>query len=192
MAKKKAAAEGTGIRSRRQVSDQKVEERTGRDWSQWMGWLDRRGAKKLGHKGIVALLGTQGVGPWYQQMIAVVYEQERGLRAVHEKPTGFEITRTKTIAADGEEVYRAFSDARRRRHWLGGQGWTVRTHKPPERMRVEFEGGPSILEIRVSALAKSKSRVSVQQTRLANARAAERSKTFWQGRLLALKTYLED
>jgi len=40
--------------------------------------LDKAGAKKMDHKQIVAYLSEQHqVGPWWQQMVTVGYEQAR-------------------------------------------------------------------------------------------------------------------
>jgi hypothetical protein len=41
----------------------------------------------------------------------VAYEQVRGLREKHEKPGGFEISRSRTIAAGVAAAFEAWSDA---------------------------------------------------------------------------------
>lgn len=58
-------------------------------WNQWFAILDKAGAKKMTHQEIVKFLNSQhDVGPWWQQMVTVTYEQARGLREKHEKPGG--------------------------------------------------------------------------------------------------------
>ena len=78
--------------------------RTGKDWAGWFRVLDRGGAKRMDHKQIVAhLRAHHDLSPWWQQSVAVAYEQARGLRDVHEKAGGYEIGRSKTIAASLEK-----------------------------------------------------------------------------------------
>src|SRR4051794_6251451 len=74
------------------MSDEAVESKTGKTWSRWFKHLDAAGAKKMTHREIVAhLRDKHDVRSWWQQMVAVTYEQARGLREVGEKPGGFEI-----------------------------------------------------------------------------------------------------
>ena len=69
------------------VSDEAVAKATGRDWNGWLAALDRAGASTLAHKEIAALLnGKLGVASgWWSRMIAVGYEQARGLRDRYQK-----------------------------------------------------------------------------------------------------------
>jgi hypothetical protein len=63
------------------MSDEAVEAKTGKNWSRWFKHLDAAGAKKMTHQEIVAHLHDQyDVRPWWQQMVAVTYEQACGLR----------------------------------------------------------------------------------------------------------------
>ena len=79
------------------IGDEALKKKTGRDWQEWFSLLDKEGAVKLTHKEIVALVqGQLTLTSWWGQMIAVGYEQERGLRVPHEKPSGFEISVSKT------------------------------------------------------------------------------------------------
>jgi len=74
------------------VSSATVADRTGKSWAQWLKALDAAGAKKLDHKGIVKIVaGRFGIGPWWQQMVTVGYEQARGLRQVNQKVDGYSI-----------------------------------------------------------------------------------------------------
>jgi hypothetical protein len=76
------------------IGDDAVLARTGKAWAGWFRVLDRAGAKRMDH------------------------EQARGLRDVHEKPGGYEIGRSKTIAASLEQTFTAWSQLRTRRRWL--------------------------------------------------------------------------
>ena len=179
-----------GRTSRSQVGDAALNARTGRTWEQWLARLDRRGARNLDHKGIVALLQDDDLSPWYRQMIAVVYEQERGLRAVHEKPDGFEVSRTRTVAAPVDAVWRAWNDARQRGRWLGKVAWTVRTRTAPKSMRITWEDGRTHVGVMLTPVDGSRTRVAVQHGKLRDAVEAERRKAWWAARLDALVALL--
>ena len=76
------------------MSDEAVKAKTGKTWKEWFAILDKAGARKMTHKEIVQVLNSEhGVGPWWQQMVTVTYEHERGLRDRHEKPEGYQISR---------------------------------------------------------------------------------------------------
>ena len=63
------------------MSDAAVQASTGKIWKEWFAILDKAGARKMDHKQIVAyLVKHHKVGPWWQQMVTVIYEQARGLR----------------------------------------------------------------------------------------------------------------
>src|SRR5213080_5057440 len=101
------------------MSDEAVEAKTGKNWSRWFKHLDAAGAKKMTHQEIVAHLHDKhSVRPWWTQMVAVTYEQARGLRDKHEKPEGFEISVSSTIAAPVAKAYRAWSDEGTRKQCL--------------------------------------------------------------------------
>ena len=85
--------------------------RPARTWSRWFKHLDAAGAKKMTHQEIVAHLSDKhGVRPWWTQMVAVTYEQARGLRDKHEKPEGYEISVSRTIAAPVGKAFKAWTD----------------------------------------------------------------------------------
>src|SRR6185503_7619402 len=105
------------------MSDEAVKAKTGNGWAEWFKLLDQGGAKKMTHQEIVALLNSKhGVGPWWQQMVTVTYEQARGLRAKHEKPAGYEISVSRTIAASVSKVFKAWQNEKTRNNWLSEPG----------------------------------------------------------------------
>ena len=60
------------------ISDEAVAAKTGKTWSRWFALLDREGGRKKSHRDIVAVLSKRfDVGPWWQQMIAVLDQPER-------------------------------------------------------------------------------------------------------------------
>ncbi len=55
------------------------------------------------------------VGPWWCQMVAVTFEQARGLREKHQKPGGYEISASKTVATPLQDLFGAWADEGLRR-----------------------------------------------------------------------------
>lgn len=87
------------------IGDKAIRTKTGKNWQEWFNILDSADATKMDHKEIVDFLSHNfDVGPWWEQMITVTYEQIRGLRNRHEKPQKYKISRTKTISADVADV----------------------------------------------------------------------------------------
>ena len=119
------------------MSDEAVQAKTGKTWKEWFATLDKAGAKKMAHQEIVKYLNTkQGVGPWWQQMVTVAYERARGLRELHQKPGGYEISVSRTINVPIAEVYHAFANDKARHAWLAEDGLAVRKATPNKSMRV--------------------------------------------------------
>src|SRR4051794_14505736 len=161
--------------------------KTGKTWPQWFKILDAGGAKKLDHKGIVALLADQhAVGPWWQQMLTVGYEQARGLRAKHERPDGFQISASKTIAAPAAELFAAWTDEKRRRLWLPEAKLTIRTATRAKSIRITWNDSTNV-EVMLYSKPGGKTQITLQQSKLSTAAAGERMKKFWRERLAALE-----
>jgi uncharacterized protein YndB with AHSA1/START domain len=161
------------------ISSEAVKVKTGRTWAQWFALLDKARAQAKSHKDIVAVLSSKyDLGPWWRQMVAVAYEQAKGLRAKHEKPDGFEISRSKTIRAAVDDVYEAWGNARRRAQWLPGAKLTIRKATENKTLRVTWGDG-SNLEVSLYRKGPAKTQISVQHGRLKSARAAVKQKAFW-------------
>jgi hypothetical protein len=172
------------------MSDAAVAAKTGKTWSDWLAVLDRGGAKELDHRGIVALLGQRhGVGAWWQQMLTVTYEQARGRRQVNERPTGFEVSRSTTLAVPLARLWRAWRGAERAR-WLGRVTPTVRKATPERSLRLTWDDGTSV-EVLFHAKGAAKSQVSVQHGKLATARDAAERKAYWAEALGRLRAHLQ-
>lgn len=161
------------------ISSDAVKAKTGKTWTQWFALLDRARAHAMSHKDIVAVLSKgHGLGPWWRQMVAVGYEQAKGLRAKHEKPDGFEISRGKTIKAAVDDVYEAWGNARRRVLWLPGAKLTIRKATENKTLRVTWGDGSNV-EVRLASKGLRKTQITVQHGKLRGARAAAAQKTFW-------------
>lgn len=81
MAKNPGTVVKGGTQKAAGISDRAVHTKTGKRWDEWFAILDEAGAKKWSHSQIAAYLyDSLEVPAWWNQMVAVAYEQERGLR----------------------------------------------------------------------------------------------------------------
>ncbi len=173
------------------ISDEAVKAGTGKTWPEWFGILDAALGTQLGHKGIVALLAEhQRLGPWWRQMVAVAYEQERGLRQKHQTPEGFQLSVTRTVEAPADALFRAWADEHARSVWLPNTDLTIRRSTPPRSLRITWSDGGTV-DVSVHARGKSRSQVVVDHKRLHDARDVGAMKEYWAGALDALKQTLE-
>ncbi|HVS80863.1 MAG TPA: SRPBCC domain-containing protein [Pyrinomonadaceae bacterium] len=173
------------------MSDEAVESRTGKTWSRWFKHLDTAGAKKMSHREIVAHLSEKhGVGPWWQQMVAVTYEQARGLRDKHEKPEGFEISVTRTIDAPLGKAFKAWTDEKIRKHWLPAN-LTIRKATTNKSLRISWEDGKTSLSVNFYPKGDGKSQVVVQHGKIPDAKGAAKMKKFWAQALDRLREVFE-
>jgi hypothetical protein len=123
-------------------------------------------------------------------MITVTYEQVRGLRARHEKAEGFEIGVGKTVPVPIGKLYRAWADSRVRKRWLPGADIAVRKAMPGKSIRAAGTDGQTRLSVDFTAKSARKSQVTVQHSRLRNAREAARMKSYWKRALEKLSVVL--
>jgi hypothetical protein len=174
------------------MSDAAVKEKTGKTWKDWFAILDKAGARKLSHQEIVKYLHTeQGIGPWWQQMVTVTYEEARGLRERHQKPGGFQISVSRTVNVPLVKVYKAFANEKARKAWLDEDGLTIRTATTDKSMRVTWKDGKTSLEISFLPKADDKSQIVVQHSKLPDAKSSARMKTYWKLALDRLRSSLE-
>jgi uncharacterized protein YndB with AHSA1/START domain len=162
------------------MSDEAVRAKTGRTWAEWFRLLDAEGCRKMNHKEIVAVVGRKyAVGPWWQQMVTVEYERARGLREKHERPDGYQVSRSKTLAAAPDRVFRAWNDHKARNRWLADPAVTVRKATPARSLRITWVDGRTSVEVMLYPKGADKTQVTVQHSKLASAAAAERMKAYW-------------
>jgi uncharacterized protein YndB with AHSA1/START domain len=171
--------------------DEAVQAATGKTWTEWFSLLDGAGASQMNHKEIVAILDSHGVGPWWRQMVTVGYEQERGLRELHEMTGGYEISRSKTIAAPMPAVEEAFTNDALRRRWLVDADFIIRKATPGKTLRVTWVDGRTHVTVYFYKKEGGKTQVNVQHTKLADGAEAERMKDYWEDNLGKLKEMLE-
>lgn len=172
------------------MSDEAVEAKTGKSWSRWFKHLDAAGAKKMTHQEIVAhLRDKHDVRPWWQQMVAVTYEQARGLREKHEKPGGFEISVSRTINAPVGKLYKAWTDEKTRQKWLPAN-FTVRKSMANKTLRITWEDD-STVAVAFSPKGDGKCQVVAQHGKLPDAKAGAQMKKYWGDALDRLKETIE-
>ena len=174
-------------------SDDAVKRATGHGWAEWCRLLDRAGAKKMTHAEIAQMVHEKfGSGParpantgWWSQMVTVGYERLRGLRAEHERPDGFEISRTQTIDAPIARVYDAWRSPAKRTRWLADPGIEISTTTAPTSIRFKWIDGKT----RASAILVAKgdkTSVTVSHVKIKDAKAAEKLKKYWVTQLASL------
>lgn len=174
------------------VGTDAVAKATGKAWDQWLAILDKAGAVAMPHKAIAALLaGRHRVPPWWSQMVAVGYEQARGLRKPHQKADGFAASASRTVAAGLDRLYGAWADPALRAVWLGRAPIEVKRATDGKSMRIAWKAGGSSVDVNFYPAGAGRSRVQVEHGKLADEKARAAQKSFWGGALDRLKAMLE-
>jgi uncharacterized protein YndB with AHSA1/START domain len=174
------------------MSDAAVKAKTGKTWKEWFAILDEAGAVKMNHQEIAKYLhAKQGVGPWWQQMVTVTYEQARGLREKHQKPAGYEISVSRTINAPLARLFRSVANEKARRAWLPEDGLTIRKTTPNKSIRCDWIDGKSSFELTFLSKSDEKTQAVVQHRKLPDAKAATTMKAYWGQALDRLRDSLE-
>lgn len=195
------------------LSAEAVARATGRDWDAWLAFLDSLGARSMDHKAIVALLAGPGglSNGWWQQSVAVGYEQARGLRVVGQTSAGgFQIGVQMTLPASTDEAWDVMMEGPGRDLWLGtadgiefrkgeryrtseGASGEVRSVAPGERVRLTWASPalahPSTLQVTILPSGE-KASVRFHQERLSSLEERERMRKHWRGVLQELSRLL--
>jgi hypothetical protein len=174
------------------VADERVLEATGRGWQAWFELLDGWGAAARSHTEIARWLREeQGVDGWYAQSITVGYERARGLRAPGQRPDGFAVGASRTIAVPVERLFEVFTDEALRARWLPGADMSIRTATAPRTARFDWEDSSTRVIVGFDAAGDTRSRIALSHERLPDADSAEEMKSWWRERLTLLKARLE-
>jgi hypothetical protein len=165
------------------VSTDAVARRTGKNWDDWFEVLDSAGAQNLDQRGVIAILAQKhGIGPWWQQMIAVGYESLRGKSDKPPAPDGFNINSSCTLDAPLPRVFRLWNDAGERARWLADDRFVVRGATADKVIRARWGKGMS--HVAVSFAEKSgRTEVSVAHQQIESQSAAEQMKAYWAKKL---------
>ena len=162
------------------MSDASVVKATGRTWAQWVSVLDRAGAAEKPHREIAAHVSSLGMPSWWSQMVTVGYERIRGLRdRGQRRGGGYAATRSRTFPVPVEELFAAFSNARKRRRWLPVK-ITVRSATPHKYMRLRWDDGAPV-QVGFTSKGRAKSAVAVQHEKLPDRSSADAMKKTWSG-----------
>lgn len=174
------------------MSDAAVLKATGKNWAQWFAILDKAGARNMAHPEIARLIGSKYKCPsWWRQMVTVEYERARRMRVIHETASGFHAGRSITLGVPLGKLFDAWQDAAARRRWLPDPDFTIRKANANKSMRITWVDGKTNVEAMFYSKGPRKSLLTVDVTRLPDAKAVATWKTYWSGALGKLKALLE-
>lgn len=182
-----------GAKKTKSISDEAVKRATGKVWADWFRILDRVGAKRLTHTQIAAHLHEKEQVPgWWCQMVAVRYEQERGLREELQTCRGdYAASGSRTLDATVAQVFRALSDPAERERWCPDAPLEVTKATAPKSVRAKWIGTDQRVAFYLFPQGPGKARVSVDHMGLASAKDAIRLKAWWGERLDRLRARIE-
>jgi hypothetical protein len=185
--KPKAARKSVDYAALAGMSDDAIKAKTGCTWERWVHALDRKGAEKMAHRDIVAVVsGEYKIDSWWSQTVTVGYERIKGLRARGQRRDGtYEAGKSRTFNVPVTALFDAWADASVRRRWLNGEKVKVRTATAPKSIRLGWSDG-SIIAVGFMSKGKSRSSVALSHTKLPDRETANRLKEFWSERLDAL------
>jgi len=173
------------------LTGETVTVRTGKTWEEWFKLLDKAGARMMDHNEISSVLQTQfGLSRWWGQMVAIGYENERGLRRDGRgEPDGnrFEVTLSKNLPAPRAAVWAAWHDPGILARWLPRAAFEVSKTAPPKALFLEWPDHTSV-NVRFYER-RGKSRLVVSHARLSE-EAAERMQRFWSDALDRLRVLM--
>ena len=171
------------------ISDEAVKAKTGKDWRQWFAILDKVGAAKMSHKEIAQYLYDRlGVPGWWSQMVAVEYEQGRGLRKRHQKADGYAVSTSRTFEAQVSSIYKVWIDEKLRSKWLKDR-IIITKATTNKSIRITWPDNTHI-DVYFYSKSKTKSQVAVQHSKLGSSAQVERARSRWKVALERLSDVL--
>jgi uncharacterized protein YndB with AHSA1/START domain len=101
------------------ISDESVQAKTGKVWSEWFSILDEFNCAAHGHTATAKFLSKEhGVPTWWAQTITVRYELDRGLRLPGQRPSGFEASVQRLINVPVSQAFAAWAEAEHVARWF--------------------------------------------------------------------------
>jgi hypothetical protein len=184
------------------LSEQAVVAKTGHGLDHWFAVLDAFGAAAKGHTAAARhLRDGLGVPGWHSQGITVAYERARGLRAVNQAATGFQVAVSKMVPADLDAVLSALRGPARRK-WLSAADPALRRAlesalaagakgvvRGPRRARVRYKWDSASVELTLEPRRTGTS-VTASNTRLEDAAQVAERRAQWRVALDSLRTHL--
>ena len=138
------------------------------------------------------LHGEEKVPGWWCQMVAVRYEQERGLRESLQTCRGdFAATGSRTLAAPMKTVFGAVAEEKGRRGWCPDAPLVVTKATPGKSVRARWGDGKGRVSFYFLPAPGGKVRFSVDHMGLPSAKEAARMKAWWGERLDRMKERVE-
>lgn len=184
--KKSAAAKSASAKKPKEskgLSDASLVKRTGKTLEQWGALLDKAGAKKekWTHQQVTTFLDDYPeLGAWWGQMLAVAYEQSRGLREKFQKCDGeFAASGSRTLSVPIAKLYSAFSDAKLRDRWLPGVEFEITTETKNKSIRAKWDGGATRVSVNFYPKGAGKAQVAVDHMKLPSSQASAEQKAYW-------------
>lgn len=167
------------------VSEAAILKGTGQSWDHWFRVLDAWDATSKSHTEIARFVnGEPGVDGWWAQSVTVGYERARGMRARNERPEGFEVSVSKTLAMPALDAWRAFVEPSRRARWLDlalRMRTGTRTMGRSARFDVPAEG--TRVNVYLTPKGDDRTTVTVTHVKLDGAEDVAAHRTAWKGRL---------
>jgi len=172
------------------ISNEAVQNATGKSWKEWFSILDRENSTSKSHKEIASWLSKNfDISGWWCQMITVQYERERGMRKVHEKKDGFEASKSKTFYHPVEKVYRAWLNEEMRKQWLKDPDFEIRTSTENKSIRITWPDRTNV-EVYFTVKGKEKTQISIQHNKLPKQSDVKERKAYWQKQINRLSEFL--
>ena len=170
-----------GVKER--ISDEAVKAKTGKTWEAWFKILDKADATKMTHTEIAALLYDKfKCPPWWSQMVANQFEQERGLRKKHEMFDGYQISVSKTIQIQLSRIFSFCSNPKSRGGWLG-ESIEPSTVNKNKNIRSLWTDGKSRIEFAFYDKDGSKCQLVIQHNKIPDAKTAQKMKAYWKKKI---------
>ncbi len=173
------------------ITDAAIRKATGKGWGDWYALLDAAGARTMSHQQIRAVIAQTESSSWWQQMIAVSYEQARSLRERHQGEDGFAAHSSKLIKAGVTRVFAAWTDDTLRAGWLETEGWHLRKATPCKSIRATWTDGRTQLDVALWPRGVGVTFIQVEHARLETMEDVHRMKEFWSHALERLREMLE-
>lgn len=176
----------------KKISEDAVQKSTGKIWKEWFTILNKIGAKKMEHKDIAKLLHSEfGLSGWWSQMVTVQYEQDVKGRKKHQKPEGFQISKSVTLQNSVTKIFNSINSPIKRIKWLVDPGITITKSTKNKSIRGKWIDKKTVIEFQFNVKDIDKTQLVIQHSKISSAKEAEKMKNYWGKQLRNLKTFLE-
>jgi activator of HSP90 ATPase len=184
------------------ITDEAVKKATGKMWEEWIQFLNKKGADKMTHTEIVAVLYKKHIEKgWWAQNVANGYEKSKGKRTVGDTQIGYEVGVRKTFPMSVKKAWEFVTSKKGVAIWLGdeinlkfekgekyetkdGVIGEVRVINPLENIRLTWQPKGwkkhSVIQIRVIPSGNG-CVISFHQEQMPSVEDREIRRKYWQG-----------